>query len=484
VAASVRRRGKLETVTTNGDERVGNPPFDNVLIVHWHDLGRWLGVYGHPGVSSPRLDQLAADGVLFSRAHATAPLCSPSRGSLFTGRYPHSNGLLGLAHHGWEYRAGVRTLPQILAESGWYSALFGMQHETSYPARLGFDEFDVSNSYCEYVVARAQEWLTDSAPISADRPFLLTAGFFETHRPYPRERYEPAATANVEVPDSLPDTPEVRVDLAEFYGAIAVADAAVGRLLDTLAETGLDETTWVVFMTDHGAPFPRAKSTLYDAGTGIAMIIRPPRRLSIAPRVYDELFSGVDLVPTLLGLLGIDEPADIEGMSHADNLLRPPAEITAVRDHVYAEKTYHDSFDPIRAIRTKEYSYIENYAQRPLLDLPLDIQDSPSGHAVEPFANAPRPPRELYDLLEDPTEVHNLLAGTGGNHAEAIADELAVRLHDWREKTGDVIPSEFAGTQISVRFTQTYLHIHGLAPTSRSAIAAERGIEDEVGSAQ
>ncbi len=161
---------------------------DSLLIVHWHDLGRYLGVYGHPDVSSPRLDQLAAEGILFTQAHATAPLCSPSRGSLFTGRYPQTNGLVGLAHHGWEYRADVRTLPHILSEAGWYTALFGMQHETSYPARLGFDEFDVSNSYCEYVVERATQWLTDARR----EPFLLTAGFFETHRPYPPERYEPA----------------------------------------------------------------------------------------------------------------------------------------------------------------------------------------------------------------------------------------------------------------------------------------------------
>lgn len=172
-------------------------------------------------------------------------MCSPARGSLFTGRYPHSNGLIGLAHHGFEYRAGVRTLPHILHENGWYSALFGMQHETSFPARLGYDEYDVSNSYCEYVVERAQEWLTDSAPLAGISPFLLTAGFFETHRPYPRERYEPADTADVDVPDFLPDTPEVRGgDLADFYGSIAVADAAVGRLLDTLDDTGLANHTW------------------------------------------------------------------------------------------------------------------------------------------------------------------------------------------------------------------------------------------------
>ncbi|OBK44967.1 sulfatase [Mycobacterium sp. 1081908.1] len=450
---------------------------DNVLIVHWHDLGRYLGAYGHPDVSSPRLDRLAAEGILFTRAHATAPLCSPSRGSLFTGRYPQSNGLVGLAHHGWEYRSGVRTLPQILSESGWYSALFGMQHETSYPKRLGFDEFDVSNSYCDYVVDRAQEWLQDSAENLAGQPFLLTAGFFETHRPYPRDRYEPAETADVDTPDYLPDTPEVRGDLAEFYGAIAAADAAVGRLLDTLAETGLDANTWVVFFTDHGAAFPRAKSTLYDAGTGIGMIVRPPTSRAAAPRVYDELFSGVDFVPTLLDLLGLRVPADVEGVSHAGALLAPDPQAEPVREQVYSMKTYHDSFDPIRAIRTKEYLYIENYAARPLLDLPLDIQDSPSGHAIEPFIAGPRPERELYDLRTDPTETNNLLTGDDPD-VEAVAADLAVRLDDWRQRTGDVIPSEFAGARIAVRYTETYLQIHHMKPTSRSAIAVDRGIEE------
>jgi arylsulfatase A-like enzyme len=455
-----------------------------VLIVHWHDLGRCLGVYGHPGVSSPRLDRLAREGILFTRAHATAPLCSPSRGSLFTGRYPHSNGLVGLAHHGWEYRAGVRTLPQILSESGYHSTLFGMQHETSHPARLGFDEFDVSNSYCEYVVAESRKWLDARAQSGAGEPFLLTAGFFETHRPYPGDRYEPADLADVVVPDHLPDTPEIRADLAGFYGSIAVADTAVGELFDALASTGLDATTWVVFMTDHGPAFPRAKSTLYDAGTGIALIVRPPVGRDIRPRVYDELFSGVDLVPTLLGLLGVDEPDDVEGMSHASNLLPPTPETTPIREHVYTTKTYHDSFDPIRAIRTKEYSYIENYARRPELDLPWDIEQSPSGKAVAPLVQLPRPERELYDLFEDPAETRNLLAGEPNDLTRAVAEDLAVLLHDWRQKTGDVIPSEFAGTRIAERYTETYLLIHSRTPTSRSAIAAERGIEDETTSLQ
>ncbi|KAA1249394.1 sulfatase [Mycobacterium simiae] len=457
----------------------GSDRKDNVLIVHWHDLGRYLGAYGHSDVTSPRLDRLAAEGMLFTRAHATAPLCSPSRGSLFTGRYPHTNGLVGLAHHGWEYRTGVRTLPQLLGEKDWYSALFGMQHETSYPARLGFDEFDVSNSYCGYVVEKVRQWLQDSVPARSGRPFLLTAGFFETHRPYPYERYAPADSAGVEVPDYLPDAPEVRQDLADFYGAITTADAAVGQILDALAATGLDASTWVVFWTDHGPAFPRAKSTLYDAGTGIAMIIRPPTRHAVAPRVYDELFSGVDLLPTLLDLLGVDIPAEVDGLSHAEALMAPVADAEPVRDHVFTTKTYHDSFDPIRAIRTKDYSYIENYVPRPLLDLPWDIEESPSGIAVAPFVHAPRPARELYDLRVDPTETTNLLAGDTTRNTGAIAADFAVRLHDWRQRTGDVIPSEFAGTRIAERYTETYRQIHATTPSCRSAIALDRGIEEE-----
>jgi arylsulfatase A-like enzyme len=451
---------------------------DNVLLVHWHDLGRYLGAYGHTDVESPRLDRLAAEGIVFTRAHATAPLCSPSRGSLFTGRYPQSNGLVGLAHHGWEYRSGVRTLPHILAESGWHTALFGMQHETSYPSTLGFDEFDVSNSYCEYVVEHATRWLADPPA----QPFLLTTGFFETHRPYPRDRYDPANPADVAVPDYLPDTGDIREDLAEFYGSIAVADAAVGQLLDTLEQTRLDESTWVVFMTDHGPALPRAKSTLYDAGTGIALIVRPPRAAGIEAQIYDELFSGVDLLPTLLELLGVEIPADVEGLSHAAGLRTPGGQ--PARTEVYTTKTYHDSFDPIRAIRTKEYSYIENYASRPLIDLPCDIAERAPGRVMEPLVQSQRPARELYDLIEDPTESHNLLAADVTDKAEAIANDLALLLDEWRNKTNDVIPSDFAGTRIAERYTETYLRIHGPRVTSRSAIAAERGIEDAQGSNQ
>jgi arylsulfatase A-like enzyme len=209
------------------------------------------------------------------------------------------------------------------------------------------------------------------------------------------------------------------------------------------------------------------------------LIVRPPRNTSSEPQIYDELFSGVDLLPTLLELLDLDIPGDIDGVSHAEHLRTPPQHIKPVRTEVYTTKTYHDSFDPIRAIRTKECSYIENYASRPLLDLPWDIAESAPGRVMKPLTHAPRPDRGLYDLIEDPTESRNLLGPDATDKAEAIANDLALLLDDWRQKTNDVIPSDFAGTRIAERYTETYLQIHGPQVTSRSAIASERGIDDD-----
>ena len=291
------------------------------------------------------------------------------------------------------------------------------------------------------------------------RPFLLTAGFFETHRPYPRERYEPADPAAVDPPDYLPDTLRSAKISPTSTDPSATADAAVGRMLDTLADTGLDANTWVVFLTDHGAAFPRAKSTLYDAGTGIAMIIRPPTRMAAAPMVYDDLFSGVDLVPTLLELLGVAEPADVEGMSHAKALLRRIAASRCATRCTPARPTTTRSIRSAPSAR-KNSATSRITRRRPLLDLPWDIEESPSGHAVAPLVTAPRAGTRALRPARRSHRDHNLLAGDGLDGADLIATDLAVRLHDWRQRTNDVIPSDFAGTRIAARYTETYLHIH------------------------
>ncbi|WLP91750.1 sulfatase [Gordonia sp. NB41Y] len=433
------------------DETAGalTPTRENVILVHWHDLGRHLACYGATGVQSPNLDALAASGIRFADAHATAPLCSPARGSLFTGQYPHHNGLVGLAHHGFAYRPGTRTLPAILSDAGYRSVLFGMQHESTDPTSIGFDTIDVSDSRCDHVVAESQAWLRRYVDAGSDRPFLLTAGFFETHRPYPADEYDPADPTTFDVPEFLPDTADVRDDLAGLHGSITKADAAVGRLLATVEALGLAESTWIVFVTDHGLAFPRAKSTLYAEGTGVALIIRPPTARGIGPRVYDDLFSGVDLTPTILDWLGVATPDDVDGDSHATEIAVPQSE-SPVRDEVFTEKNYHDAYDPIRAIRTKTHSYIENYAHRPELLLPLDIADSLSARSIAASSTTrERSHVELYDLTSDPRERNNLADDPA---YAAVRADLADRLAQWRHRTADSLPTEDEGTAVAERF--------------------------------
>ncbi|QKT08653.1 sulfatase [Gordonia sp. X0973] len=422
----------------------------NVIFIHWHDLGRHLPCYGARGVVSPTLDRLAADGIVFTDAHATAPLCSPARGSMFTGQYPHRNGLIGLAHHGFAYHPGVRTLPSLLADAGYRTVLFGMQHESTDPTTLGFDTVDVSDSRCDYVTDQAVDWLTTDGV--TDQPFFLTAGFFETHRPYPADEYDHADPNSIGVPDFLPDTADVRTDLAGLHGSITKADAAVGRLLDVVERAGLAANTWIVFATDHGLAFPRAKSTLYSEGTGIALIMRPPRGQS-GGRRYGGLFSGVDLAPTVLDLLGRPIPDDVDGVSHAD-AVRGGGPADQVRDAVFTEKTYHDAYDPIRAVRTKDFSYIENYAPRPELVLPLDIADSSSARSLDPQSTiVPRARHELYDLRFDPLERNNL---AGDPAYRETAARLAGKLAQWRVETGDELPEDATGTAVAEGFMRAW----------------------------
>ncbi|GAB17892.1 putative sulfatase [Gordonia effusa NBRC 100432] len=434
---------------------MSSPAGNNVVLVHWHDLGRHLELYGASGAVSPNLEALAAQGFLFANAHAASPLCSPSRGALLTGRYPHDNGIVGLAHHGFGYRDGVQTLPAILRDAGWRTSLIGMQHESTAPGTLGYDDVDVADSDCDYVVDRAVEWLDARAAERAagqGRPFLLNAGFFEVHRPYPADRYPPGDPDSFDVPSYLPDTPEVRGDLASFHSSINVADAATGRLVDHIDATGFGENTWIVFFTDHGEAFPGAKSTLYARGTGISFIVRPPTSLRVAPGAYDGLFSGVDLVPTILDALGVDIPAQVQGLSHAAVLIGEVVN-TPVREVVFTEKDYHDSYDPIRAVRTEHYSYIENFAPRAALELPLDIADSESGRALDDAHTRPRPAVELYALADDPDEQNNL--ADDPVYAQVRA-ELARRLDSWRTATGDIVASDEQGTARAEAFMASY----------------------------
>lgn len=410
-------------------DRMSRP---HVVVVHWHDLGTHLPDYG-VNVEAPHTEALAQQSTLFEQCFSTSPLCSPARGSLWTGRYPHSNGLQGLTHRGWEYGEGERPLSMQLGDAGYRTVLVGLQHEASDPERLGFAEHLSRSSHrAPDVAAEAASWLDRRA--EDDDPFFMVCGMFEVHRDWPEERYPPDDVEEIEVPSYLPDNEHTREDLAAFHGAIKVADRGLGVILEALARNGLDEDTIVVFTTDHGAPFPRAKSTLYDPGVHVALMIRLPGRLGGgAPRRESGLVSHVDLVPTLLELLQIPVPEDVQGVSIASTLREGTP---TTRREVFLEKTYHADYDPIRAVRTDSHKYIRSFEPRPWLALPPDLEGSRTRLGMGDAHLAPRPPEEVYDLLADPGETTNLVGEP--STAEVLSD-LRRRLDSFMSSTDDAV---------------------------------------------
>lgn len=410
----------------------------NILYIIAHDLGRHLRCYGQRTVESPALDALAAEGVIFTNHFAAATPCSPSRGCIMTGRYAHTNGLVGLVNHGWDMPAEERTIVDELNDAGTHTVHFGLQHERRDHEANRYADCRGGSALADEVAARVCDFLRTEA--KSLQPFYLNAGTFEVHLPFDREVYQPADPADVDVPRFLLDNPDVRTELARFHGSIKHLDAAVGEILRTLDETGLAENTAVIFTTDHGMAFPRAKSTLFDAGIGTALIIRAPGATLRGP--CEALLSNIDLAPTLLDMLGREIPSRMQGRSFWP-LLTDRDEAHLPRTEVFSEKNYHNRYDPTRCVRTERYKYIRSFAPALAIPLPRDIAESIAARELLPGARAPRAPEELYDLVDDPHERRNLVRSL--NHTEVLAD-LRHRLDRWMRDTADFLVTGDAPT--------------------------------------
>jgi len=410
----------------------------NILYFIVHDLGRHLGCYGQRTVESPNLDALAAQGVTFTNYFAASIACSPSRGCIMTGRHAHSNGLIGLAHRGWDIGAEERTIVNELNDAGYHTAQVGFQHERRDREANGYAQLSPDHgresNFAETVAADVCNFLRSEA--KDKQPFYLNAGTFEVHLPFKRDVYEPADPDDVEVPPFLVDNANVRAELGRFHGSIKHMDKAVGEILRTLDETGLADNTVVIFTTDHGMDFPRAKATLFDPGVETALIVRAPGATLNGP--CDALLSNVDLTPTLLDMIGRQVPERIQGRSFWP-LLDGRGETHDPRTEIFGEKNYHVHYDPMRYVRTERHKYIRSFKDgEPALALSGDFLHNHSTAWTElpPGATDPRAPEELYDLIEDPWEQHNL--ADSPEHA-AILDDMRARLDRWMHETGDFL---------------------------------------------
>jgi N-sulfoglucosamine sulfohydrolase len=398
----------------------------NILYIHSHDTGRYVQPYGH-NIPTPNIQRLAEQGILFRQGFCAAPTCSPSRAALLTGQCAHSSGMLGLAHRGFSLDDYNQHIIYTLREAGYQSTLIGVQHVARESEAIGYDRtVTLKNHHVEHVAPAAVEFLNNSP----QEPFFLSVGTIETHR----EFHQPGPQEDARFclpPYPVSDTPQTREDMAAFKASARLFDQGVGAIVDALGANGLANNTLVICTTDHGIAFPGMKCTLTDHGIGVMLIMRGPGDFASA-QICDAMVSHVDLFPTICDILGVEPPAWPQGKSMMPLIRGERAEIN---DEIFAEVTYHAAYEPQRAVRTQRWKYIRRFESRRGPVLP-NCDDSPSKDVWLQHGWRERPPalEQLYDLVFDPNETHNL---AGGPSVTEVLNEMRGRLDRWMQATDD-----------------------------------------------
>jgi N-sulfoglucosamine sulfohydrolase len=400
----------------------------NIIYIHTHDTGRYIQPYGH-AIPTPHLMKLAEESTIFRQAFSAAPVCSASRSSLLTGMYPHNHGMVGLAHRGFEIKDYSKHLSRFLSGHGYLTALCGVQHEIEKKrsSELGYERMweqkdDEANALLVADFIREQH----------DRPFFLSFGMTNTHKEYPQS-HEGINAAYVIPPFPLYDNKLNREEMARYMASAKVVDECVGIVMDALKESGKEEETIVFFTTDHGVALPHMKCSLYDTGIGVSLMMKfagnPTRGEAV-----DGMVSQIDLYPTLCDLIGVPHPDWLQGYSMLPLLEGKEAEI---RKELYAEVSYHASYEPLRCIRTERYKYIRRFDDHDGI-VPSNIDGGiGKDFLMENGLLDIRLDKEmLFDLYHDPTERNNLVAQPA---SQAVYKDLSGRLDAWMRETDDLL---------------------------------------------
>ena len=424
----------------------------NVVLMIADDLGLDLGCYGNTKVHTPNLDTLARNGVRFSNGFSTVSSCSPSRAVILTGLFSHSNGQYGLAHEPTNQHSffSIKSLPRRLRAAGYRTGLVGKLHVEP-KDRYPFDTVhkgEGGNRDVTEMAEKAKQFFSESN----NKPFFLLVGFGDPHRTssgFGSEKNAPATSdskydpSNIGLPYFLPDQPEVRKELSEYYQAVGRMDRGVGLILEALRQTKNTDSTLVIFVSDNGVAFPGAKTNLYDSGIHLPLILSAPiqKKRGIT---NEALVSWIDIAPTVIDWTEGSVPAGMFGRSLLPIL---DQERPTGWDTVYGSHQFHEitMYYPMRMIRTRQFKYILNLAHS--LEYPTagDLYDSLTWKGIlrrgdtnlgqrSMQAYLHRAREELYDLEQDPNELKNV-AGVA-KYADVLA-ELRTRLREWQKKTAD-----------------------------------------------
>jgi N-sulfoglucosamine sulfohydrolase len=407
-----------------------NPPKErpNFLWIMLEDWCPDLSCYGTKGVHTPNIDRLAREGIRFTRAFTTAPVCSASRSAMMTGHYQNYNG--GNQHRTKNKQPlpyGIKPIPHILEEAGYYTALgCGLSGKTD----------------CNYTTARKLFMGKHWRERTGAQPFYAQATEGGTHRSWMRDPQRPIDEKDVELPPYYPDVPLMRRDWANGLEQAQLSDRKVGQLLDELEKDELKENTVVILIGDHGRCMPRGKQFLYDGGLHIPMIIRWPQGIKPG-QVCDELVMSIDICQTILDMAGVTAPHPLHGKNVLGPEIKERKAIFAARDKM------DDTHDAMRAIRTRDFKYIHNlmpdrpymqfnhYKERqyaPVALLNVMYMKGQLNEVQSRFMASEKPTEELYDLKNDPFETKNLASDP--LYAK-VKKGLREQLDQWRIKVKD-----------------------------------------------
>lgn len=428
----------------------------NILFI-LADNWRWptAGVLGDSMARTPAFDRIAREGVLFTHTFNPVPSCSPTRACLLTGRYAHE---LGSRASLWsDFPRDTAVVTDLLREAGYNTGYCGKPWGPGNWEISGWKENPVGPKFADFAAFIAKR---DQA-----KPFFFWLGNTDTATrggklPYLEAAKKQLDVAALTVPPELPDCPEVREDLLNYYGGVMKLDDEAAQAIALLEKSGVLENTVIVYTSDNGWQLPRGLANCYDRGSRVPLAIRWGSRLK-AGRKVDDFINVADLGPTFLELAGITPPAAMTMRSIQNLLLEQPDR--ASRDAVFIERERHanvrnDNLSyPVRGVRTRDFLYLHNLRPdrwpmgdpdvlfihgRPFGDVDTTrVKDFLLAHQNEPayarhFALifAKRPTEELYDLRKDPDQITNVAAAPA--YAKDL-QQLRTRVEQWMRQTGD-----------------------------------------------
>lgn len=408
----------------------------NIVYIHSHDTGRYIEPYGH-AVSSPRLQAFAEQGITFRQCFCAHPTCSPSRASLLTGQYPSTSGMLGLAHRGFELNDYKQHIIHTLRQHGYKSYLAGVQHidnnqkdPLDWGTQIGYDEIldredrKINAWHCE-AERHAVDFLNRDHP----EPFFLSVGFAETHRGF-GEASSDEEPRWLCPPPGVVDRECTREEWAAFRTKLLHLDKKIGLVLDAIEANQLSENTLVICTTDHGIPYPNKKCNLNDEGLSVFLMMRGPKGFT-GGKVLDSMVSHMDLFPTICEVLNIPIPQWLQGRSLMPLIKEEQKDI---HDELFFQVNYHAAYEPMRAVRTDRWKYIQRFDELDPILPNVDGDVSRDMLKETGWTTRCHDREALYDLWADPMEGNNLIAHP---NTSEISQALKSKLHAWMQDIDD-----------------------------------------------